>query len=832
VPVVIGIVGFVVALAAAKRIWNAGPGVSIVLSGTFAAALGFFSQSYAYAEPINVLIVGVVGVGAGWFVSTGSGRNRFVAAFGSVIVLGLVSYLMAARDGGQPWTNFMIAGLVGLVAAWGATEFIEDGGAALGIGGPTFIVVMAMLFQTEFRDKLVDTLQSVVIAIVASAVVFIGANRWFDQARNRWSLFGALTGGILMALLFLVLDANRFLRWELGGENQSSMLWLLGLVVGSGIGWWMATATGSLKSVAAFVGPTALLLLIGAFLPASSLPDINWGTAVLWAIGSAAAAAALSFISPSWLRLLVAFGVVALATRLLSEGVVVDGLSMGFLAVLVTAAAGSKLRQASATGAVFGWLFGAFGFASYGSGPVSGALLALGVLGLLIGSRIALNHAPTAVRRDALTLKSRAIIFLTPALMFISGALVFPVLRTLYLSFLDDRGEGAVGFANYLAIVRDDGILDFSGWRGIPDSGFYFWGGLILVAGAIVSGFVSGSRRGHVFERNGGVTGGTVIGLFLLSFAVFAGLRGTIFNNIWWVITVTAISTGAGLAIAVLADGAKLETVAKSIIFMPMAVSFVGASIIWRFMYSQRNATKPQTGVLNALWVWFGKASFNNNRYWLAGIAALVVAGLLFLAWRGLRANAGTLMLGSLGISVPLLYFMYRILGPGLGGFAVDEAGEAVFLPTGELVAQPIDFITQGPWNNFWLMVVLIWIQTGFTMVILSAAIKAVPGELIEAAQVDGATESQTFWKITVPQIVPTIGVVTTTLVVLVMKVFDIVKVMTNGNFDTQVLANEMFQRAIVEFNLGLGSALAMVLFIAVLPVMYINIRRMQGENA
>ena len=129
-------------------------------------------------------------------------------------------------------------------------------------------------------------------------------------------------------------------------------------------------------------------------------------------------------------------------------------------------------------------------------------------------------------------------------------------------------------------------------------------------------------------------------------------------------------------------------------------------------------------------------------------------------------------------------------------------------------------------------MIVLVWIQTGFAMVIMSAAIKAVPAELIEASKVDGATEGQTFWGITIPQIMSTIGVVVTTLIVLVMKVFDIVKVMTNGNFGTQVLANEMWQKAFTESDFGVGSAVAVVLFLSVVPIMYVNIRRMQGEGA
>ncbi len=137
-------------------------------------------------------------------------------------------------------------------------------------------------------------------------------------------------------------------------------------------------------------------------------------------------------------------------------------------------------------------------------------------------------------------------------------------------------------------------------------------------------------------------------------------------------------------------------------------------------------------------------------------------------------------------------------------------------------------FVQEVPFNNMWLMVVLIWVQTGFAMVILSAAIKAVPTELTEAAKVDGATESQVFWRITLPQIAPTIGVVTTALFVTVMKVFDIVYAMTNGNFGTQVIANEMWIRAFGQTNLGLGSALAVVLFVSVIPVMWINVRRTQ----
>ncbi|MXX64016.1 MAG: sugar ABC transporter permease [Acidimicrobiia bacterium] len=254
---------------------------------------------------------------------------------------------------------------------------------------------------------------------------------------------------------------------------------------------------------------------------------------------------------------------------------------------------------------------------------------------------------------------------------------------------------------------------------------------------------------------------------------------------------------------------------------MPMAISFVGAGVIWRFMYLARDPSKPQTGVLNSLWVGLGNLSLSRGPgFWIAvvlvlGLAAWL-AGLAMRAWQAGERGIGA---GSAICALPLVWFAYA-LWQGIGGYKVLENGQTV--------ASTITFTQESPFNNVWLMLVLIWIQTGFTMVIFSAAIKAVPAELIEAARVDGATESQAFWRVTIPQIAPTIGVVVTTLIVLVMKVFDIVKVMTNGNFGTQVVANEMWQRAFTELNFGLGSALAVLLFLAVLPIIYMNIRRMQ----
>jgi alpha-glucoside transport system permease protein len=145
----------------------------------------------------------------------------------------------------------------------------------------------------------------------------------------------------------------------------------------------------------------------------------------------------------------------------------------------------------------------------------------------------------------------------------------------------------------------------------------------------------------------------------------------------------------------------------------------------------------------------------------------------------------------------------------------------------------PEAWLQQPPWNSLFLIAIMIWIQTGFAMVVLSSAIKAVPDELHEAARVDGASEAQAFWRITVPQIRSTIAVVVTTLVITVLKIYDIVKVMTNGEFSTSVIANEMFDQAFINRDYGIGSALAVLLLIAVLPLMIVNVRRnRQGAKA
>jgi alpha-glucoside transport system permease protein len=222
-------------------------------------------------------------------------------------------------------------------------------------------------------------------------------------------------------------------------------------------------------------------------------------------------------------------------------------------------------------------------------------------------------------------------------------------------------------------------------------------------------------------------------------------------NNMLWLIIVPAVSTALGLLVAQLTDRIAWGNIAKSLIFMPMAISFVGAAVIWKLVYDARPPGAEQIGILNAIYVWL---SGNDPAQWL---------------------------------TIPI-------------------------------------------WNSLLLMVVLIWIQTGFAMVILSAALRGIPEETIEAAVVDGANPFQIFFKIKVPQIMGTILVVWTTITITVLKVFDIVFAMTNGQWETQVLANYMFDKLFRANDWGVGSAAAMVIMLLVLPILVWNVRNARKE--
>jgi alpha-glucoside transport system permease protein len=415
-------------------------------------------------------------------------------------------------------------------------------------------------------------------------------------------------------------------------------------------------------------------------------------------------------------------------------------------------------------------------------------------------------------------------------LLLVAVGLVVPLVRTIILSFKDRNSEENVGWTNYGDVIFSrrpavtEEFVDATNWFDRLTGSRLWWVGIAVVGVALVIGLVGGRARRQAFAAEPSTVVPMLFGFFLAACAVFATVRGTLMNNLWWILVVTSLATAFGLAVAVLADRAKGENIAKSMIFLPMAISFIGAGIIWRFMYVTRNVTKPQTGVLNAIWVGLGELSNSDWQKWLvAAVLILIIIGLLALAWQSVGEGNGSRAGFSIGFALLLAVLTYLLLVPGLGGFETNNRGE--------VVPKTIDFIRENPYNNMWLMVILIWLQVGFAMVIFSSAIKAVPTELTEAARIDGANESQVFWKVTLPQIATTIAVVTTTLIVLVLKVFDIVRVTTGGQFDTQVIANQM-ANAVVDRNAGIAAALATLLFIGVLPVMFYNLRQMQKAKA
>ena len=222
-------------------------------------------------------------------------------------------------------------------------------------------------------------------------------------------------------------------------------------------------------------------------------------------------------------------------------------------------------------------------------------------------------------------------------------------------------------------------------------------------------------------------------------------------NNALWLLLMVPFTVAAGLVVAVLADRVRYESLVKAIVFMPMAISFIGAGVIWRFMFAvEAGADAEQIGLLNAI-----------------------------------------------------------VVGLGL---------------------DPIPWLSNPNVNNYMLMLVGVWLWAGFCMTILSAALKALPVEVLEAAEVDGANGWQVFWNIMFPMILPTITVVLTTMTIIVLKIFDIVFVMTGGNFGTEVIANRMFK--LIVTNVGRSTAIAILLLILTIPVMIYNMHRFRQEEA
>ena len=281
-------------------------------------------------------------------------------------------------------------------------------------------------------------------------------------------------------------------------------------------------------------------------------------------------------------------------------------------------------------------------------------------------------------------------VFILPAYLAITVYLLYPAIVTVINSFKDRFSENWVGWDNYSALLSDPDFLD------------------------------------------------------------------TLFTTMLWVVIVPSVTIAVGLTVAVLADRlrGRGERFVKTMIFMPMAISMVGAATVWRFVYASAPAGQPQTGLLNAIWTSFGN--------------------------------------------------------------------------------EPVPWLQTSDWrlNTALLMVILLWSQVGYAMVLLSAAVKAVPVETIEAARIDGARERQVFFRVVVPQIKGTIVTVGVTVMIMVMKIFDIVYVNTNGGFKTNVIANEFINQLYTNFNYGSASSIVVLLMIAVIPIMIYQVRHFKAEEA
>jgi alpha-glucoside transport system permease protein len=299
-------------------------------------------------------------------------------------------------------------------------------------------------------------------------------------------------------------------------------------------------------------------------------------------------------------------------------------------------------------------------------------------------------------------------------------------------------------------------------------------------------------------------------------------------NNMLWLIVVPAASTAFGLLAAQLTDRISWGSFAKSLIFMPMAISFVGASVIFKLIYDARPEEAAQIGVMNAIWMSFDGGVLSVfilkilPTIILLGFAAFV-AYLICIAIKpiieGSRNNT-------------MIFNVLRVVFGAGGLFLVYKSLESVLgiWTTSLDYGQPQQWLQMRFWNNFFLMVVLIWIQTGFAMVILSAALRGIPEETVEAAVIDGANPFQIFFKIKIPQIMGTIVVVWTTITLVVLKIFDIVFAMTNGQWETQVLANYMYDKLFRANDWGVGSASAMVIMLLVSPILIWNVYNARKE--
>jgi len=349
-------------------------------------------------------------------------------------------------------------------------------------------------------------------------------------------------------------------------------------------------------------------------------------------------------------------------------------------------------------------------------------------------------------------------------------AALIPVIAffVLYQGFLFLRaGDAPKGLVTIVAIVWGVGGVAVLYWifnwlvEMLPDQWmarlqpFVFIGPAIAILAWYLAVPAVRSFVISLFDRDG--LKGTFVGLqnYVSIFKDRQMLEAFRNNILFWMGIATPLTVSFGLLIAVLADRSRYERVAKSLIFMPMAISFVGASVIWNFVYEVKPVGAPQIGLLNSIVVSLG----GQPQAWTA--------------WTDIA-----------------------------------------------------------PFNNLFLVIIVLWLQAGYSMTLFSAALKGIPEEIMEAARVDGATEIQIFFRIMIPSIMGTIITVTTTVVIFTLKIFDVVWVMTGGQFGTEVIATQFYRQSFNARNAGLGSAIAMVLFVAVIPVMVYNLRQFRESEA
>ena len=599
----------------------------------------------------------------------------------------------------------------------------------------------------ECVEIIITTVVSTVLAIAAAAAVFFGMNALIDATADRWAVAVAGLGGVLGLIVGAILQHNGWLKLggDLGGPFKEGWLTLLlGVIVGAAAGYGLGTVrepdyaarqrTENRWRPVAFVGPAIAFVLLGLAFPSLSTLIISFREGRRGEGGFSLSNYEAIFTDEDF------FNVIDF-DRIFTSRLFIVGLLAVIVAVLAAYASAVQLdenaeaRMARTAMRVLGLV-----------GAVLGGLA---VIGLIEG--IARDPNRSWIYDNILTplVSSRITLWALVAIFFAGGALYLFAGRDERAAFVASEPRSRFGMSpSLIAVLAVAAVLTVVLGIAGAISTAEFVSLILLVAGLTMLGLVLTAGR---FLNNldlGSPTSSLamVVAAILLALAMFSSLESVLWNNLWWVATVTGLSTVFGLLLAILADRARGEIAARTFIFLPMAISMVGAAVIWDFVFELR-AFGNQTGLMNAI---------------LQGVG-----------------------------------FQPR-------GFFINSS--------------------MIPWNNFWIMLIMVWIQTGFAMVILSASIKGVPDELIEAARVDGASEVQVFWRVIIPQIRTTIIVVVTTLIIIVMKVFDLVKATTGGANRTNVLANEMFNQ-LRDANFSLSSAFAVLIFALVLPVMIYNVR-------